>query len=99
MKRLLPYPVLSGLLALLWLLLQQGLAPAQLLSALLLGALLPRLLAGFLGQRAQPRRWDLALRLLFVVLKDEDHWLSRGATRNQMLQAAVAFVQKYNPAD
>lgn len=35
----------------------------------------------------------------FVVLKDEDHWLSRGATRNQMLQAAVAFVQKYNPAD
>ncbi len=70
MSRLLPYPVLSSLLALLWLLLQQSLAPAQLISALVLGALLPRLLAGFLGQRAQPRRWDLALRLLLLVLKD-----------------------------
>jgi dipeptidyl aminopeptidase/acylaminoacyl peptidase len=33
------------------------------------------------------------------VLAGEDHWLSRGATRTAMLQAAVAFVQKYNPAD
>lgn len=35
----------------------------------------------------------------FVTLKEEDHWLSRAATRKQMLQAAMAFVQKYNPAD
>lgn len=35
----------------------------------------------------------------FVVLKEEDHWLSRGETRLQMLQAAVAFVEKHNPAD
>ena len=34
----------------------------------------------------------------FVVMKGEDHWLSRGATRIEMLNAAVAFVQKYNPA-
>jgi dipeptidyl aminopeptidase/acylaminoacyl peptidase len=34
----------------------------------------------------------------FVELKGEDHWLSRSDTRDQMLQAAVAFVQKYNPA-
>jgi dienelactone hydrolase len=34
-----------------------------------------------------------------VVLKGEDHWLSRGETRLQMLQAAVAFVEKHNPAD
>ncbi|WP_374413483.1 alpha/beta hydrolase family protein [Novosphingobium colocasiae] len=35
----------------------------------------------------------------FVTLKEEDHWLSRAATRKQMLEAAMAFVQKYNPAD
>jgi dipeptidyl aminopeptidase/acylaminoacyl peptidase len=34
-----------------------------------------------------------------VVLNQEDHWLSRGETRNQMLEAAVAFVEKYNPAN
>jgi dipeptidyl aminopeptidase/acylaminoacyl peptidase len=35
----------------------------------------------------------------FVVLKQEDHWLSRSVTRQQMLEAAVAFVQKNNPAN
>ncbi len=34
-----------------------------------------------------------------VVLDKEDHWLSRSETRKQMLAAAMAFVQKYNPAD
>jgi dipeptidyl aminopeptidase/acylaminoacyl peptidase len=34
-----------------------------------------------------------------VTLKHEDHWLSRSATRQQMLEASVAFLQKYNPAD
>ncbi|MCJ2182292.1 alpha/beta fold hydrolase [Novosphingobium sp. 1949] len=33
-----------------------------------------------------------------VVLKQEDHWLSRSETRQQMLEAAVAFVEKNNPA-
>jgi dipeptidyl aminopeptidase/acylaminoacyl peptidase len=33
----------------------------------------------------------------FVTLTGEDHWLSRGATRLQMLQSAVAFVEKHNP--
>jgi len=32
-------------------------------------------------------------------LAGEDHWLSRGATRVQMLQASVAFVEKHNPPD
>ena len=32
-----------------------------------------------------------------VVLKAEDHWLSRGATRLQMLQAVIDFLQKNNP--
>lgn len=35
----------------------------------------------------------------FVTLREEDHWLSRSSTRQQMLEAAVAFVQKYNPAN
>jgi len=35
----------------------------------------------------------------FQVMQGEDHWLSRGATRVAMLSAAVAFVEKYNPAD
>ena len=34
-----------------------------------------------------------------VVMKGEDHWLSSGATRTMMLEAAVAFVEKYNPPD
>lgn len=35
----------------------------------------------------------------FLEMKEEDHWLSRAATRKQMLDAAVTFVQKHNPAD
>jgi dipeptidyl aminopeptidase/acylaminoacyl peptidase len=34
-----------------------------------------------------------------VELRDEDHWLSRPATRLQMLEEAVAFVEQHNPAD
>jgi dipeptidyl aminopeptidase/acylaminoacyl peptidase len=33
-----------------------------------------------------------------VVLKHEDHWLSHGDTRLQMLQATMDFLAKYNPA-
>lgn len=33
----------------------------------------------------------------FVVLPGEDHWLSRGSTRQAMLSAVVAFVEKHNP--
>ena len=35
----------------------------------------------------------------FVTLVEEDHWLSKAATRKQMLEEAMRFVQKYNPAD
>jgi dipeptidyl aminopeptidase/acylaminoacyl peptidase len=34
-----------------------------------------------------------------VVLVHEDHWLSHGDTRLQMLQATMAFVEKNNPPD
>lgn len=32
-----------------------------------------------------------------VTLNNEDHWLSRGDTRLQMLQSVVSFLEKYNP--
>lgn len=34
-----------------------------------------------------------------VVLEDEDHFLSRAPTRKQVLNAAMRFVEKHNPAD
>ena len=34
-----------------------------------------------------------------VTLKNEDHWLSRGETRLQMLEASVAFLKTNNPPD
>ncbi len=33
----------------------------------------------------------------FVVLDGEDHWLSRSATREQMLAATVKFLEANNP--
>jgi dipeptidyl aminopeptidase/acylaminoacyl peptidase len=35
----------------------------------------------------------------FVTLDREDHYLSRSATRLQMLQSSVEFLRKYNPPD
>jgi dipeptidyl aminopeptidase/acylaminoacyl peptidase len=32
-----------------------------------------------------------------VTLNREDHWLSRGETRLQMLQTSMAFIEKHNP--
>jgi dienelactone hydrolase len=34
-----------------------------------------------------------------VDLGSEDHWLSRSDTREKMLEAAMAFIEKYDPAD
>ncbi len=34
-----------------------------------------------------------------IALKGEDHWLSQADTRTDMLEAAIGFVQKHNPAD
>lgn len=66
----LPHPVLSVLLAATWLLLQQSLAPGNLITAAVLGLVLPRLLHGFLGVSTPVRSWSAAWRLVFVVLYD-----------------------------
>lgn len=68
--RWLPHPVLSALLAAVWLLLQQSLALPQLLAATALALGVPWLLRGFLGDTVHPRRWAVALRLALVVLWD-----------------------------
>ncbi len=65
-----PHPVLSVVLALGWLMLQQSLAVAQLITACVLGWGLPQLVDGFLGERLQIRNWRAVLRLSFVVLWD-----------------------------
>ncbi|MBG6076534.1 Na+/H+ antiporter subunit E [Polaromonas sp. CG_9.11] len=63
------HPWLSILLAVSWLLLQHTLAPFHLISAVLIGLAVPRLLHGFLPI-SEPMRWLPAVRLLGVVLWD-----------------------------
>ena len=69
-KRWLAQPVLSVMLALVWLLLQQSLALPQLITAAVLGLVVPRLVQGFLGPAMRPRRWGLVLRFTAIVLWD-----------------------------
>jgi len=63
------HPWLSVLLAASWLLLQHTLAPFHLISAALIGLLLPRILHDFLPA-TEPLRWLPALRLLMLVVWD-----------------------------
>jgi len=64
------HPILSILLGVAWLLLQQSVAPGNLITAVVLGLLVPRLLHGFLGTATRPASWGTALRLFVVVLYD-----------------------------
>jgi multicomponent K+:H+ antiporter subunit E len=68
--RWLAHPLLSALLAASWLLLQQSVAPGNLITAAVLGLVLPRLLHGFVGAPTQVHSWRAAWRLLWVVLYD-----------------------------
>lgn len=64
------HPVLSLLIAVAWLLLQQSLALPHLISAAVLALLLPRLLHGFLGPMTRLRAPGTMLRFTGVVLWD-----------------------------
>jgi multicomponent K+:H+ antiporter subunit E len=68
--RWLPHPLLSLLLAAVWLLLQQSLAVPQLITAAVLGLAVPRLVAGFLGPASRLHRPLLVLRFTATVLWD-----------------------------
>ncbi|TAH13057.1 MAG: monovalent cation/H+ antiporter subunit E [Curvibacter sp.] len=63
------HPVLSLLLAATWLSLSRSLEPVHLLSAALIGLIVPRLLRGLLHVGG-PIRWIPAIRLTFVVTWD-----------------------------
>lgn len=64
------HPVLSVLLAAVWLLLQESLAPAQIVAAVVLGLVVPRVVHGFLGPATRLHKPVLALRFVFIVLWD-----------------------------
>jgi multicomponent K+:H+ antiporter subunit E len=63
------HPVLSLLLAGTWLALSRSVEPVHLLSAALIGLIVPRLLRGLL-QVGSPMRWSPAIRLALVVTWD-----------------------------
>lgn len=68
--RWLAHPVLSLLLSASWLLLQQSVAVANVLTAVVLGLVVPRLVHGFLSAAVVPRSWRALLRFMGVVLWD-----------------------------
>ena len=63
------HPVLSLLLGVSWLAISRSIEPVHILSAVLIGLVVPRLLAGFLRQ-GNPVHWPTAVALTLVVLKD-----------------------------
>jgi len=64
------HPALSVLLAAVWLLLRQSIAPPDLIAAAVLGLVVPRLVHRYIGPAAHPRALFTALRFTFVVLWD-----------------------------
>ena len=70
MKRLLPAPLLSAALFVLWLLLNRSLEISQLLLALLLALAIPLLLSGLRPMPVRIRRPGAVLRLMGTVMLD-----------------------------
>lgn len=70
MKRLLPAPLLSAALFVLWLLLNRTLGIGHVLLALILALAIPLLTAGLRPVRVRIRRPGVVLRLLFTVASD-----------------------------
>ena len=66
----LSHPVLSVLLAAVWLLLRESAAPADLIGAAVIAVVVPRLVHRFLGPPTRPRALAAAVRFTFVVLWD-----------------------------
>lgn len=68
--RWLAHPRLSVFLALVWLVVRESAAPADLVAATAIGLIVPRLIHGFLGPALRPRAPRAALRLSLLVLWD-----------------------------
>lgn len=69
-RRWLPYPLLSFALALVWLVLNQSLAPATIVLGSVLGVVLGRLFGRLRAPKARVRNYVLAGRLLLRVIGD-----------------------------
>lgn len=69
-KNWLPHPLLTPMLAAIWLLLNNSLAPGQILLGLLLGWAIPRFTLGFWPERVRIRRPARLLRFAGVFLYD-----------------------------
>lgn len=69
-KRWLAHPFMSAIIAASWLLLQQSFAVPQLITATVLALVLPRVLAGFLGQQVKVSSWVTVVRFAGIVLWD-----------------------------
>ena len=70
MSRMLPHPILSGTLMLLWLLLANQLSAGHLLLGALLGWAVPPYTAPFWPEQVKVRRPQVLVRFLLVVLYD-----------------------------
>ena len=70
MRRLLPHPLLSAILVVLWLLLVNQLSVGHLLLGLVLGLVIPLYTARFWPEEVQVRRPLVLLRFIVVVLYD-----------------------------
>ena len=70
MKRWLPHPLLTPILALIWLLLNNTLAPGHIVMGLLLGWVIPHFTLGFWPERVRIHRPASLLRFLGVFLFD-----------------------------
>lgn len=70
MRRLFPYPILSAVLAICWLLLITEFSLAHVLLALFLAWGIPRLCAPFVDHLPRIRSYPAALRLVFLVTWD-----------------------------
>ena len=68
--RLLPHPLLTPLLAAVWLLLNNSLAPGHIVLGLLLGWLIPRFTLRFWPETVRIRRPGVLVRFVAVVLWD-----------------------------
>ena len=70
MKNWLPHPLLTPVLAAIWLLLNNSIAPGQILLGLLLGWAIPRFTLAFWPERVRIRRPALLLRFAAIFLYD-----------------------------
>lgn len=69
-RRWLPYPLLSGVLALIWMVLNQSLSLGTIVLGVALGLLLARVFALLRPPKAHVRNYPLAIRLLLRVVFD-----------------------------